>query len=122
MPKTCRTDTFMSGKPAGSSTLVMAAVVINPPRSRGTFAKPDVGVWLRMGYLTKPIRAQRIAEARRPSGLPLLCHKDRQQTRFLKGCSANSVSFLPNKASEPPARLLEALSNLLASLIGVRRG
>src|SRR6202158_451000 len=45
MPKTCRTDTFMSGRPviAGaedSCTLVVAAVVINPPRSRA-FPKPD---------------------------------------------------------------------------------
>jgi hypothetical protein len=35
MPNTCRTDTFMSGIPAGSWVLVMAAVVINPPRLRG---------------------------------------------------------------------------------------
>ena len=53
MPNTCRTDTFMSGKPviAGaddSCTLVVAAVVINPPRSRA-FPKPDLRTWLRMG-------------------------------------------------------------------------
>src|SRR5665213_252748 len=47
MPNTCRTDTFMSGKPAGSCALVMAAVVINPPRSR-TLPKPDLR-WPRMG-------------------------------------------------------------------------
>src|SRR6202161_4495429 len=47
MPNTCRTDTFMSGKPAGSCALVMAAVVINPPRSRA-LPKPDLR-WLRMG-------------------------------------------------------------------------
>src|SRR6202453_5482730 len=47
MPNTCRTDTFMSGKPAGSCALVMAAVVINPPRSGG-LPKPDLR-WLRMG-------------------------------------------------------------------------
>src|SRR5262249_16768351 len=41
MPKTCRTDTFMSGIPTGSSILVMAAVVIHPPRSRA-FPKPDL--------------------------------------------------------------------------------
>src|ERR1700710_2803607 len=39
MPNTCRTDTFMSGMPTGSCDLVMAAVVINPPRSRA-FPKP----------------------------------------------------------------------------------
>src|SRR6266436_2383431 len=38
----------MSGKPACSWTLVMAAVVINPPRSR-TLPKPDLRHWLRMG-------------------------------------------------------------------------
>src|ERR1700722_485550 len=51
MPNTCRTDTFMSGKPAGapadSCALVMAAVVISPPRSRA-LPKPDLR-WLRMG-------------------------------------------------------------------------
>src|SRR5437773_5219074 len=41
MPKTCRTDTFISGKPTGSLTWLMAAVVINPPRSRA-FPKPDL--------------------------------------------------------------------------------
>ena len=41
MPNTCRTDTFMSGKPAGSCALVMAAVVISPPRSRA-LPKPDL--------------------------------------------------------------------------------
>src|SRR5579862_9545422 len=41
MPKTCRTDTFMSGIPTGSSILVMAAVVIHPPGSRA-FPKPDL--------------------------------------------------------------------------------
>src|ERR1039457_5529957 len=47
MPNTCRTDTFMSGKPAGSCALVMAAVVLNPPRSRA-LPQPDLR-WLRMG-------------------------------------------------------------------------
>src|SRR6202142_384032 len=47
MPNTCRTDTFMSGKPAGSCALVMAAVVINPPRSRA-LPKPDLR-WLQIG-------------------------------------------------------------------------
>src|SRR6267142_5917951 len=47
MPKTCRTDTFMSGKPAGSETLLMAAVVINPPRSRA-FPETRSVEWLRM--------------------------------------------------------------------------
>src|SRR5271168_3168660 len=37
----------MSGKPAGSCALVMAAVVISPPRSRA-LPKPDLR-WLRMG-------------------------------------------------------------------------
>ena len=37
MPKTWRTDTFMSGSPAGSFGVVMAAV-INPPWSR---TRPD---------------------------------------------------------------------------------
>src|SRR6202035_1657656 len=41
MPNTCRTDTFISGKPVISCALVMAAVVINPPRSRA-FPKPDL--------------------------------------------------------------------------------
>src|ERR1700730_9168489 len=47
MPNTCRTDTFMSGKPAGSCTLVMAAVVIDPPRARA-LPKPDLRNWLRI--------------------------------------------------------------------------
>src|SRR5438552_18804363 len=48
MPKTCRTDTFMSGNPTGSSLLVMAAVVINPRRPR-TFSETELLNWLRMG-------------------------------------------------------------------------
>src|SRR6266700_5051272 len=41
MPNTCRTDTFISGNPVISCALVVAAVVINPPRSRA-FPKPDL--------------------------------------------------------------------------------
>src|SRR4029078_1338453 len=82
MPNTCRTDTFMSGKPAGSSILVIAAVVINPPRSRA-FPKPDLQYgcgWV----LAKSIREQGSAEARGPIKVPLDIHKDRHGPGFWK--------------------------------------
>src|ERR1700730_10694081 len=88
MPNTCRTDTFMSGNPTGSSILVMAAVVINPPGSRA-IPKPSFAVWLRMGAKNDPIREQRSAEARPPIKVPLLYHLDRGWARFLEGCPAN---------------------------------
>src|ERR1700738_2895665 len=81
----------MSGKPAGapadSCTLVMAAVVINPPRSR-MLPKPD----LRHGcgwVLTEPIREPRLDEARGAIKVPSLFHQDRCALRFLEGCPAN---------------------------------
>src|SRR3954453_21841667 len=87
MPNTCRTDTFMSGIPAGSWALVMAAVVINPPRSR-TLPKPDLQIgcgWV----LQEPIREQRPAEARGTMKVPMRYHQDRCLRRFLEGSPAN---------------------------------
>ena len=49
MPNTCRTDTFMSGKPEISFALVVAAVVITPPRSVPGVPETDMQAWLRMG-------------------------------------------------------------------------
>src|SRR4051812_47862045 len=82
MPNTCRTDTFMSGKPAGSCALVMAAGVISPPRARGP-PKPDLR-WLRMGCCSEPIREQRPAEARGTIKVPLRYHQDRCRAGFWK--------------------------------------
>src|ERR1700733_14263240 len=94
MPNTCRTDTFMSGIPAGSCGLVMAAVVINPPRSR-TLPKPDscngCG-WV----LKEPMREQRPAEARGPIKVPVRYHQDRGWPRFLEGCPANHAVLSPD--------------------------
>src|ERR1700681_4697701 len=87
MPKTCRTDTFMSGKPAGSWTLVMAAVVINPPGSRA-LPKPDCGV-AADGCWAEPIRERPLEEACAPIKVPLSYHQDRHWARFLEGCPAN---------------------------------
>jgi len=42
------TDTFMSGKPAGSCALVMAAVVINPSEVSDA-PETRFAAWLRMG-------------------------------------------------------------------------
>src|SRR5215213_2097853 len=95
MPNTCRTDTFISGKPAGSCALVMAAVVINPPRSR---ALPETrfAEWLRMGCLSEPIREQPLAEARRLIKVPMRYHQDRRWPRFLEGCPANHAVLWPS--------------------------
>src|ERR1700740_1923306 len=88
MPNTCRTDTFMSGKPVTSGDLVMAAVVINPPRVPGV-PETSFAVWLRMGAFRNPSREKRPAEARRLIKVPLPYHQDRGWTRFLEGCPAN---------------------------------
>src|ERR1700738_5733322 len=81
----------MSGKPAGapadSCTLVMAAVVINPPRSR-MLPKPDLRHGCG-GVLTEPIREPRLDEARAAIKVPSLFHQDRHGLRFLEGCPAN---------------------------------
>src|SRR5215475_1975058 len=92
MPNTCRTDTFMSGKPEISCLLIVAAVVITPPRSRA-FPKPDIHVWLRMGASNKPSRERGRAEARPQIKVPLVFHKDRHGTQFLEGCPANHAAF-----------------------------
>src|SRR6185312_3882408 len=64
MPKTCRTDTFMSGKPEISRALVVAAVVIIPPRSRA-FPKPDIYKhgrrWGRLASLAESANRQKPA-------------------------------------------------------------
>src|ERR1700745_3460301 len=94
MPNTCRTDTFMSGIPAGSSIRVMAAVVINPPWSR-SIPKPDLRRGLRMWAWIQTSREQRQAEARPPIKVPLPFHLDRPETQFLEGCPAESAAFSP---------------------------
>src|ERR1700694_146449 len=90
----------MSGKPAGSCTLVMAAVVINPPRSR-TLPKPDLRRGCGWG-LCEPIREQRPAEARGSIKVPLRYHQDRGWLRILVGCPANHAAlFRTNRAPGP---------------------
>src|ERR1700730_7799029 len=88
MPNTCRAATFMSGKPAGSSILVMAAVVINPPRSRA-LPETEICDMAADGGLPEPIRERGLAEARGPIKVPLRYHQDRYGPRFLEGCPAN---------------------------------
>src|SRR4051812_35858442 len=109
MPNTCRTDTFMSGKPAGSSSLVMAAVVINPPRSRA-LPKPDLLTWLRMGAvrnLAERSGRQKPAASKVPCKVPSHYHQDRRLQRFLEGCPANQrvlATVLPDRAAQTGPR------------------
>src|SRR5947199_8279528 len=113
MPNTWRTDTFMSGKPAGSAVLVMAAVVINPPRSRA-FPKPDLRIWLRMGAignLADRSRRQKPAASKVACKVPSYFHQDRVRRRFLEGCPANQrvlAVVLPNRAAAKPVCLNRA--------------
>src|SRR6516225_2698761 len=94
MPNTCRTDTFISGKPETSCALVWTAVVINPPRSRA-FPKPDFEFWLRM-WASKQISREHGPEEARPRIKVLLFfHRDRYGTRFLEGCPAETAAFPP---------------------------
>src|SRR3979411_3166533 len=101
----------MSGRPAGaapadSCTLVMAAVVINPPRSR-MLPKPD----LRHGcgwVLTEPIREPRLDEARRAIKVPSLFHQDRRGLRFLEGCPANHAALAARAGRFSKGRLRQA--------------
>src|ERR1700730_15414393 len=112
MPNTCRTETFMSGRPVmpgaeDSCTLVVAAVVINPPRS-GRSRKQIFANMAADGCWSEPIREQDVAEARGPIKVPLLYHQDRGWCRFLEGCPANHAVlsfFRPAAHSRAPMAL-----------------
>src|ERR1700731_3287614 len=92
----------MSGKPAGSCTLVMAAD----------------------GCFSEPIRDRRLAEARGPIKVPLRYHQDRRWPRFLEGCPANHAVLLPAQILGVRflCRALVALSPLVASYVRSVRG
>jgi hypothetical protein len=70
----------------------MAAVVINPPRSRA-LPKPDLLGVAADGYRTKPIRELRWAEAHAAIKVPLNFHVDKSAGAVLEGCSANPDKF-----------------------------
>src|SRR5262249_44284228 len=77
-PKSWRTDTFMSGRPATSCC--SAAAVIGPPWSRGSDRDPfSVGwaAWIRQKFSRKPARCER-------------CRRQKENATFPAGCALDA--------------------------------
>src|ERR1700676_939177 len=111
----------MSGKPAGSWTLLMAAVVITPPRSR-PIPNPDCGV-AADGCWAEPIRERPLEEACAPIKVPLSYHQDRHWARFLEGCPANhAILSLRIPARPMPMAVSVALSIPATSYVNSAAG
>src|ERR1700710_2162402 len=98
----------MSGRPTGSCFLVMAAVVINPPRVPDA-PETRFAVWLRMGALRNLSESNRGQKPAMPSKFLCVIIEIGVVSGFRKAALRITPNFLPELGVDgtfPPGRAL----------------